>query len=153
MKIFQAAKIAELVGMPETRISKFVESPGYGIRPTVRQKAGRGAPRLYSTEDMLKIALAWWLFQGGFRSQVIGRVLKEKAVSQLLNSSKDWQAQRYLVVKRELSADEKPQQQVQVVSKQALLGEIAATHALHVLPIGVLLESLNRRSILDELEA
>src|SRR5712692_8887704 len=116
---FQTSDVARLIGMPERRLIKFVESPGYGIKPSLRVKAGKGAPRLYSQKDVLSIALAWWLFQSGFRSQVIGRVLRLPAVVKTLLASSEWNAEtashRYLIVKREMAAEEPPNQEVSVV--------------------------------------
>lgn len=155
---FQASEIAALVGMPEKRLIKFVESPGYGIRPSVRAKAGKGAPRLYSRVDLFRIALAWWLFQTGFRSQVIGRVLKSKALASLLPESRRWRAEaaneKLLLVKREMAPDEPPVQEVFVASPSELLSTMdkADRHGLQILPIGSLLTSLWARLRASESE-
>jgi hypothetical protein len=145
---FQTADIARFVKMPEKRLTKFVESPGYGITPSIRAKTGKGSPRLYSRIDLSKIALTWWLFQAGFRSQVIERVLDSPEIGKLLLASRHWtreDAQRHLlVVKREMSDHEPPNQFV----FQASLDEAAAglhdteCHAFQVLPIGLLLVGL-----------
>jgi len=142
---FQTAEIARFVEMPEKRLTKFVESPGYGISPSIRAKAGKGSPRLYSRIDLLKIGLTWWLFQAGFRSQVIACVLNSEKVEKLLLESRHWTredaSKRLLVVKREMEAYEPPRMSVFVASP----GEVAAAlheterHAFQVLPIGHLL--------------
>ena len=144
-RFFQASEIARLIGMPEKRLIKFVESPGYKIKPSVRTQAGKGAPRLYDLEDCLRVALAWWLFQAGFRSQVIGRVLSVPAVGKSLLTSSEWNAQtasgRYLVVKREMAVGEPPDQDVSVVELEEAFHAVASTerHAFQILPIGSLL--------------
>jgi hypothetical protein len=148
---FQTAEIARFVGMPEKRLTKFVESPGYGIRPSIRAKAGKGSPRLYSRIDLLKIALTWWLFQAGFRSQVIERVLTSPKMEKLLLDSRHWTREdvheRLLVVKREMAAYEPPSQLVFVAGLEELAAGLRETerHGFQVLPIGSLLVSLWER--------
>jgi hypothetical protein len=155
-EFFQTAEIARFVEMPEKRLTKFVESPGYGIRPSIRAKAGKGSPRLYSRIDLLKIALTWWLFQAGFRSQVIERVLNSPKMEKLLLDSRHWKredAKRYLlVVKREMSDYEPSNQSVVLASPDevaAVLHE-AQRHAFQVLPIGHLLVGLWDRMRVSE---
>lgn len=152
---FQASEVARLIGMPERRLIKFVESPGYGIKPSVRVRAGKGAPRLYSQNDVLSIALAWWLFQSGFRSKAIGRVLGRPEVAKILAASSDWKPEtansRYLVVKREMAREESPKQEVFEVELENALATIKASerHGFQILPIGSLLSQLwmNLRAI------
>jgi hypothetical protein len=147
-RFFQASEIARLIGMPEKRLIKFVESPGYGIKPSVRTQAGKGAPRLYSLNDCLRVALAWWLFQAGFRSQVIGRVLSVPAVAKSLVASSEWNAKtagrRYLVVKREMAIKEPPDQEVSVMDLEQAFVDVKSTerHGFQILPIGPLLSLL-----------
>ena len=156
-EFFQTADIARFVEMPEKRLTKFVESPGYGITPSIRAKAGKGSPRLYSRIDLLKIALTWWLFQAGFRSQVIERVLDSPKIGKLLLESRNWKREdakgHLLVVKREMAAYEPPRQLVFVTSPDEAAKGLRETqcHAFQVLPIGHLLVGLwDRMRVSDE---
>ena len=135
--------------MPERRLIKFVESPGYGVKPSVRVGGGKGAPRLYSQTDVLSIALAWWLFQSGFRSQVIGRVLSHSRSATILAASSEWKAETanhiYLVVRREMARKESPYQDVfDVVLEDALavIKQSGGRSGFQILPIGSLLSLL-----------
>jgi hypothetical protein len=145
---FQTAEIARFVEMPEKRLTKFGESPGYGISPSIRAKAGKGSPRLYSRIDLLKIAMTWWLFQAGFRSQVIERVLNSPKVEKLLLDSRHWTradaSKRLLVVKREMASTEPPNQLVFPATPDEAAAALHETqrHAFQVLPIGHLLVGL-----------
>lgn len=155
-EFFQTADIARFVEMPEKRLTKFVESPGYGITPSIRSKSGKGSPRLYSRIDLSKIALTWWLFQAGFRSQVIERVLSSPMVGKLLLESRHWKredAKRHLlVVKREMSDYEPPNQSVFLASPDEVAAGLHETqcHAFQVLPIGPLLVGLWDRMRVSE---
>lgn len=153
---FQASEVAKLIGMPERRLIKFVESPGYGVKPSVRVGGGKGAPRLYSQTDVLSIALAWWLFQSGFRSQVIGLVLGDSRTATILAASSEWKAETanhiYLVVRREMARKENADQDVfEVVLEDALvvIKQSGGQCGFQILPIGSLLSQLwkNLRAI------
>ena len=147
-KLFQASEITRVTGIPTTRLNKFVESPGYGIKPSIRGTAGRGAPRLYSLDDLLGIALAWWLFQAGLRSKVIGRVLKSKPLLKTLKESEDWTSEtaqdRFLLIRRELKSSDKPAQDVRAETFEEIVNELKASreHSIHVFPMGELLTNL-----------
>lgn len=153
---FQASEVAGLIGMPERRLIKFVESPGYGVKPSVRVGAGKGAPRLYSQADVLSIALAWWLFQSGFRSDVIGQVLGHRRVKTILAASSDWKPETandtYLVVRRYMERKETPYDDLFGVTLEnalAVIKQSSGSSGFQILPIGSLLSGVwnNLRAI------
>jgi DNA-binding transcriptional MerR regulator len=74
---FDSNEVCELVGIGPLLLNKFVERKTYGIQPSVRRGKGRGGRRLFSPDDVLGIALVWWLFESGLRSNVIQTVLDE----------------------------------------------------------------------------
>src|SRR5213592_3289373 len=126
-RIFQASEIAKLVGIPQPKLAKFMESPGYKLNPSLREKAGRGAPRLYNLHDLLAVALAWWLFQAGLRSQVIGRIISAKETTKLLTESESWKQSenRLLVISRQMdSPPGRPDQKVSFVSAKVVAADV-----------------------------
>jgi len=74
-KVFDSSEVSDLVGIGSMLLNKFVEHGSYGIRPSIRPGKGRGARRLFSSDDVLGIGLVWWLFEAGLRSGVIQLVL------------------------------------------------------------------------------
>jgi hypothetical protein len=76
-EIFVTAHIARLLRVPEWRIIKFVGGKEYGIKPALGEAAGSGTRRMYDLENVCELALAWWLFQAGLRSDVVGWVLHQ----------------------------------------------------------------------------
>ena len=76
-EIFVTAQISKLLRVPEWRIIKFVGGKEYGITPALAQAAGTGTRRLYDLENVCELALAWWLFQAGLRSDVVGWILRQ----------------------------------------------------------------------------
>ena len=72
---FDSNEVCELVGIGPLLLNKFVERKTYGIQPSVRSGKGRGGRRLFSPDDVFGIALVWWLFESGLRSNVIQTVL------------------------------------------------------------------------------
>jgi len=147
-RIFQASEIATLVGIPQPKLAKFMESPGYKLNPSLREKAGRGAPRLYNLNDLLAVALAWWLFQAGLRSQVIGRIISARETSRLLNESEHWKPSenRLLVISRQIeSVGGKPAQKISFISAKVVAADVQSADlrgSLEILPLGRLLWGL-----------
>ncbi len=72
---FDSNEVCELVRIGPLLLNKFVERKTYGIQPSVRSGKGRGGRRLFSPDDVFGIALVWWLFESGLRSNVIQSVL------------------------------------------------------------------------------
>jgi hypothetical protein len=79
-KIFTTEEVAALIGLsPEDtwRVTKFIKSREYGIKPAITMGSGHGSRRLYDIENVCEIGLALRLLEAGLRPQVIGHVLKE----------------------------------------------------------------------------
>jgi len=76
-QVFTTEKIARIAGLPEWRVVRFAQNPGFGITPAFGNAAGPGSRRLYNLENVCQIVLASWLLQAGLRVEVIGRVLKQ----------------------------------------------------------------------------
>lgn len=70
--VYGVTDLAEFVGIQPVQLNKFIERKKYGI---VRPGRGRGKERRFSEEDAFGIALVWWLFESGLRSEVIQLVL------------------------------------------------------------------------------
>jgi len=81
-EIFVTSQISKLLRVPEWRIIKFVGGKEYGIAPALAQAAGTGTRRLYDLENVCELALAWWLFQAGLRSDVVGWILRQVRAEQ-----------------------------------------------------------------------
>lgn len=72
---YDSSEVSKLVGIGPLLLNKLVERKMYGIGPSVRSGKGRGGRRLFSPDDVFGIALVWWLFESGLRSNVIQVVL------------------------------------------------------------------------------
>src|SRR5215469_5367253 len=75
LSTYDSSEVSKLVGIGPILLNRFVERGMYGIRPSVRSGKGRGGRRLFSPDDVFGIALVWWLFESGLRSNVIQIVL------------------------------------------------------------------------------
>jgi hypothetical protein len=78
--IFTTDHVARLIGLSmkeKWRVTKFVKSNEYGIRPAVSEADGPGTRRLYDLENVCEIALALRLLETGLRPMVIGKVLRQ----------------------------------------------------------------------------
>jgi hypothetical protein len=79
-KIFASAEVATVVGISTILLNKFVERKSYGIEPSIRAGKGTGSRRFFSEEDVMGIALVWWLFEAGLRSAAIQEIIAELCV-------------------------------------------------------------------------
>src|SRR5467141_3392935 len=76
-RFFDSARVCKAVGIRPIYLNKFIERKQYGIEPSVRAGEGRGSRRFFSEDDVYGIALVWWLFEGGLRSETIQYVLNQ----------------------------------------------------------------------------
>ena len=99
-KIFDSAEVSKAVGIRAIYLNTFIQRKKYGIEPSARSGEGRGKPRFFSEEDVCGIALVWWLFEGGLRSEAIQNVL-----NQICRGKKRATANEAALVLRESEAD------------------------------------------------
>src|SRR2546421_8820990 len=74
--IFESKDVIRLLGIPSVLLNKFVEKEVCGIKPSIRTGVGKGSRRLFSSSDLYAIALVWWLFKAGFRSQILKELVR-----------------------------------------------------------------------------
>jgi len=75
--VFESGDLTDLVGVKPIYLTKFVERRLYGIRPSAKKGKGRGKRRHFRLDDVYGVALVWWLFESGFRSQAIQYILNQ----------------------------------------------------------------------------
>jgi hypothetical protein len=73
---FGTGAAAEILGVPIWRLQKFLDSKQYNLSPTGKLGHGRGSRRVFSMEDLHRIALATWLVRDGFAPQFVGAVVE-----------------------------------------------------------------------------
>ncbi len=66
-----------LVGISPLYLNNFLQRKLYGLRPSIQKGEVRAKRRVFSADDVYGIALVWMLFEAGFRSEAIARVLNE----------------------------------------------------------------------------
>jgi hypothetical protein len=76
MPAFGTGEAAEILGVPIWRLQKFLDSRQYNLSPGGKLGEGRGSRRVFSQEDLHRIALANWLVRDGFAPQFVGSVLQ-----------------------------------------------------------------------------
>jgi DNA-binding transcriptional MerR regulator len=74
---FGTGEAAEILGIPIWRLQKFLDSRQYNLSPEGKLGSGRGSRRVFSQEDLHRIALANWLVKDGFAPQFIGSVVQQ----------------------------------------------------------------------------
>jgi hypothetical protein len=74
---FGTGEAAEILGIPIWRLQKFLNSRGYHLSPTGKLGRGRGSRRVFSQEDLHRVALAAWLVKDGFAPRFVGAVMEQ----------------------------------------------------------------------------
>jgi hypothetical protein len=88
-KIFDSTTVIELVGISPVYLNTFMERKQYGIEASFSIGTGRGSRRIFSKEDVFAVALVWWLFESGLRSETIQFVLNQICHGRLHSSARD----------------------------------------------------------------
>jgi DNA-binding transcriptional MerR regulator len=83
MPTYGTGHASEILGIPIWRIQKFMDSPQYNLSPTGKLGEGRGSRRVFTREDLHRIALANWLVKDGFATQFVGEVVRQREDSDL----------------------------------------------------------------------
>lgn len=154
---FESSQVVNLVGVKPFYLNKFVERRLYGIKPSMQSGKGRGRPRLFSGDDVLGIALVWWLFEAGLRTKAIEYVLNQicrhrkatanEAAQKLLDEG----AHLLLIRRTPRSAKEKsekaPGQSVEVLDQSSLAslpsGQLGACFLL--IPVGEVFSNVKEK--------
>lgn len=74
---FGIMDLARLIGIQPTLLNKFIQRRKYGIAASVQPGQGQGRERRFGEEDVYGIALVYWLFESGLRSESIQYVLNQ----------------------------------------------------------------------------
>jgi hypothetical protein len=154
--VFESRDVISLVGINPVYLNKFVERGLYGIAPSERTGEGRGRRRWFSSEDVFGIAVVWWLFEAGLRSEVIKRILREVVSQKKANANQAANTLRengsdFVVIRRlpRLGGDKHPRhtpQTIAMVGKSDVLDfiEKGDAEAMHIIPVGKLFRKLER---------
>ena len=158
--IFDSKDVIRLVGIPATSLNKFIERSSFGIGPSLRPGYGRGSRRLFGWPDVYAVALVWWLFRAGLRSQVIGQILKKltraenplsekpasEVVTHLLGEHVEEDSGEMLVIRRRLASGGKKTQDLSVrLEFGAVNVRGSEAESVHVVPLGNLLQRLTEK--------
>jgi hypothetical protein len=72
---FGTGEVAEILEVPIWRLQKFLDSPSYQLSPEGRLGRGRGWRRMFSIEDIYRIAIAARMVSDGFAAPFVGSIL------------------------------------------------------------------------------
>jgi DNA-binding transcriptional MerR regulator len=77
MEVFELAEVAEVLGMPKSKVKNWTIGRPLRITPSVRVASGKGTRNLYSVEDVYVLTLANQLNEDGFSPKAIQAVIKK----------------------------------------------------------------------------
>lgn len=152
---FGIMDLALLIGIQPTLLNKFIQRGKYGITASVQPGQGQGRERRFGEEDVYGIALVYWLFESGLRSDSIQYVLNQICRGQLHSSANDaarvvlGRENKMLAVSREprRGYEKRPTQKTRLVGKEEAAQMVRAnsTDTVLVVPVGSLFMSLRQK--------
>jgi hypothetical protein len=74
---FPAGEVATILGVPMWRLQKFIDSPQYKFSPEGKLGKGQGSRRVFTREDIYRVALAARLVEDGFAAKFVGSILEQ----------------------------------------------------------------------------
>lgn len=157
-RIFDSARVTAIVGIHPIYLNKLVERKKYGLGPHFQIGEGRGSRRLFTDTDVFGVALVWWLFESGLRSDTIQYVLNQICGRKLNSTANEAagilikeKAQRLAVMRKPRCGletyENRPKQRVELVDKKgaAKLARERRDMTTLVVPIDELLRELESR--------
>jgi hypothetical protein len=82
--IFRAGDVLDIVGIEKWRLEKFLTGKQYRLSPSGYIGKGAGSWRLFSLEDVYRIAIANRLVRDGFTAKFVSLVLENISPAELL---------------------------------------------------------------------
>src|SRR5882724_11499438 len=74
---FGTGEVAEILGVPIWRVQKFLDSPEYNLSSEGKLGQGHGSRRVFTSDDILRIAIAARMVEDGFGAKFVGSVLEQ----------------------------------------------------------------------------
>ena len=149
---FGIMDLARLIGIQPTLLNKFIQRGKYGIAASVQPGQGQGRERRFGEGDAYGIALVYWLFESGLRSETVQYVLNQICGGKLNSRAADAaslilrQTTDMLVINRapRVGYEKYPAQKTRLVGTAvaARLARETTTDSVLVLPVGRLFANL-----------
>ena len=145
--------VARVVGIQPTLLNKFIERKQYGIGASIRPGEGRGKELLFGEEDVYGIALAYWLFESGLRSDsiqfVLNQIVRGYADAKARNAAYYARKAEALAITRQPRSGyaEHPVQKTYLcdLARAIQLVREAPSSSVLVIPVGNLFASLQKK--------
>ncbi len=87
--IFRASDVTQILGMEKWRLEKFLTGKQYQISPSGHIGSGKGSWRLFSHEDLYRLAIANQMVEDGFTAKFVNKILQDIEDSELLTLDED----------------------------------------------------------------
>jgi hypothetical protein len=85
LHIFRASDITRILGIEKWRLEKFLTGKQYRLSPSGHIGTGKGSWRLFSHEDLYRLAIATRMVEDGYTAKFVSIVLQEIDDNELLD--------------------------------------------------------------------
>jgi len=105
LETFGTGEVARLLDVEIWRVQKYLDSPKYQITQSGQLGFGRGSRRVFTREDLYRLAIANWMRRDGFDAAFIAQALQGLRDEEVLGMGEEDRAVGYvLAVRRESGA-------------------------------------------------
>jgi hypothetical protein len=73
---YGTGEVAQILGLPIWRVQKFLDSPQYNLSPDRQLGSGHGSRRVFTRDDIVRMAIAVRMVQDGFAAKFVGSILE-----------------------------------------------------------------------------
>jgi len=87
--IFRASDVTQYTGVPKWRLEKFLTGKQYRLSPSGHVGEGKGSWRLFSHEDLYRLAGAYRMVEDGFTAKTVSKVLEDIDDRDLLDTNNE----------------------------------------------------------------
>jgi hypothetical protein len=133
--IFRASDITRILGIEKWRLEKFLTGKQYRLSPSGHIGTGRGSWRLFSHEDLYRLAIASRMVEDGFTAKFVSIVLQEIDDNELLDINEHGESTALDV--GVFRTDEGPQVR--------FAGAFTKQQPYYLLPLRELIQKVNKR--------
>lgn len=86
---YSTGQVAEVLEIPIWRLQKFLDVKSYPLSPTGKLGSGKGSRRMFSLQDVYRIAVTVWLIEDGFSPKWVVQALQFVDDRDLLDVDRD----------------------------------------------------------------
>jgi DNA-binding transcriptional MerR regulator len=104
LETFGTGEVARLLDVEIWRVQKYLDSPKYQLSPSGKLGFGRGSRRVFTRQDLYRLAIANWMRRDGFDAAFIAHALQSLRDEEVLGVGEEEREIDYVLAVRRSGA-------------------------------------------------